>query len=114
MGAEGVGIRVMEGSTISIRAVDRDHRALVFFSPAGPSPLTFYSSIHHDEALESRMKMRNFFRMRLPKTKSPSGDHDKEGQATVASFRTWRGLPAFNPWPLTGDGTCHARACDAK
>ena len=36
-----------------------------------------------------------------PETKGPSGNHDKEGQATVASFRTWRGLPAFNPWPLT-------------
>jgi hypothetical protein len=36
-----------------------------------------------------------------PEKESPSGNHDKEGQAAVASFRTWRGLPAFNPWPLT-------------
>jgi hypothetical protein len=66
---------------------------------AGSPHVLFIDSC--DDALESRGKMMDSFRMHLPKTKGPSGNHDKEGQATVASFRTWRGLPAFNPWPLT-------------
>lgn len=46
--------------------------------------------------------------------KSPSGNHDKEGQAAVASFRTWRGSPAFNPWPLTEVGTVTGASAGSK
>lgn len=33
--------------------------------------------------------------------KVPPGKCDRKGQATVAAFRPWRGLPALNPHPLT-------------
>ena len=49
-----------------------------------------------------------------PRTKkSPSGNHDKEGHAAVASFRTWRGSQAFNPWPLT-EASNVAGDCDGR
>ena len=42
------------------------------------------------------------------KKESPSGNHDKEGQAAVAAFRPWRGSLAFSPWPLTERGQWQA------
>jgi len=49
-----------------------------------------------------------------PEKKVPSGNHDKEGQATVAAFRLWRGLPAFHPWSLTECGGKHAEGVLTK
>src|SRR4051812_31920146 len=38
--------------------------------------------------------------LRPQKKESPPESHDKAGQATVATFRSWRGLRAGHPWSL--------------